>query len=107
MDPLRGEVWDVHFPGPMADHPAIVLTVNAVGHKLSALTVVLITGSEGPASTHVRLDRDAGLTGHDVSYVNVTDLHTLPKSKLRKKRGLMHPAEMGKVEDAVRVYLGL
>lgn len=107
MDPLRGEIWDVHFPGPAGNHPAVVLTVNAVGQRLSSLTVVLITGTDGPPSTHVRLDRDAGLTGHDVSYVNVTDLQTPPKSKLRKKRGLLHPAEMAKVEEAVRAYLGL
>ena len=104
---MRGEVWDVQFPGPVGAHPAVVLTVNALGQKLSSLTVALITGNEGPASTHVRLDRDAGLTGHDVSYVNATDLHTPPKGKLRKKRGRLHPAEMGKVEDAVRAYLGL
>ena len=107
MDALRGEVWDVHFPGPMGNHPAAVLTVNALGQRLSSLTVVLITGTEGPAATHVRLDRDAGLTGRDISYVNVTDLHSVPKSKLRKKRGLLHPAEMQLVEDAVRAYLGL
>lgn len=107
MEPMRGEVWDFQFPGPMGGHPAVVLTVNAVGQRLSSLTVVLITGTEGPPSTHVRLDRDAGLTGHDNSYVNVTDLHTLPKSKVRKKRGLLHPGEVANVEEAVRAYLGL
>jgi mRNA interferase MazF len=82
-------------------------TVNAVGQHLSALTVAVITGTEGPAPTHVRLDRDAGLTGHNVSYVNVADLHTLPKAKLRKQRGTLNRAELAKVEDAVRIYPGL
>jgi mRNA interferase MazF len=107
MDPMRGEVWDAQFPAGIGAHPVVVLTVNAVGQRLSTLTVVLITGTEGPPSTHMRLDRDAGLTGHIVSYVNVTDLHTLPKGKLRKQRGRLSTAELGKVEEAVRDYLGL
>jgi mRNA interferase MazF len=104
---MRGEVWDAQFPRGIGAHPVVVLTVNAVGQHLSALTVAVITGTEGPASTHVRLDRDAGLTGHDVSYVNAADLHTLPKGKLRKQWGRLNQAELAKVEEAVRVYLGL
>lgn len=55
----------------------------------------------------MRLDRDAGLTGHDVSYVNATDLHTLPKVKLRKQRGRPSLVELSQVEEAIRGYLGL
>ena len=55
----------------------------------------------------MRLDQEAGLTSHDVSYVNVTDLHTLPKGKLRKQRGRLSLAELSKVEGAIRAYLGL
>jgi mRNA interferase MazF len=104
---MRGEVWDAQFPRGIGAHPVVVLTVNAVGQHLSALTVAVVTGTEGPASTHVRLDRDAGLTGHDVSYVNATDLHTLPKGKLRKQRGRLNQGELAAVEEAVRIYLGL
>lgn len=104
---MRGEVWNALFPGAIGAHPVLVLTVNAIGQRLSALTVAVITGTEGPPSTHVALDGDAGLTGYDVSYVNVTDLHTVPRGKLRKQRGRLHPAELAKVEDAIRGYLGL
>lgn len=55
----------------------------------------------------MRLDHEAGLSGHDVRHVNVTDLHTLPKGKLRKQRGRLSLAELGKVEGAIRAYLGL
>jgi mRNA interferase MazF len=104
---MRGEVWDAQFPHGIGAHPVVVLTINVVGQHLSALTVAVITGTEGPPSTHVRLDRDAGLTGHDVSYVNAADLHTLPKGKLRKQRGRLSQAGLAKVERAVRIYLGL
>lgn len=64
MDPMRGEVWDAQLPRGIGAHPVLILTVNAVGQKLSTVTVAMITGTEGPPSTHVRLDHDAGLSGH-------------------------------------------
>jgi mRNA interferase MazF len=106
MEPLRGEVWDAHLPR-IGDHPVVVLTVNALIPRLSAATVAVITGTEGPPSTHVRIDRDAGLTGYDESYANATDLHTVDKARLHRRRGLLHPRELAGLEDAVRLYLGL
>ncbi len=106
MEPLRGEVWDAHLPR-VGDHPVVVLTVSALIGRLSAVTVAVITGTEGPSSTHVRIDRDAGLTGYDESYVNATDLHTVDKPRLHRRRGLLHPGEMDSLGDAIRLYLGL
>jgi mRNA interferase MazF len=106
VEPLRGEVWDAHLPR-VGDHPVVVLTVSALIGRLSAVTVAVITGTEGPPSTHVPTDRDAGLTGYDQSYVNATDLHTLDKPRLHRRRGLLHPGEMDSLEDAIRLYLGL
>lgn len=106
MEPLRGEVWEAHLPR-VGDHPVVVLTVNALTQRLSAVTVAVITGTEGPLSTHVPIDRDAGLTGYDESYVNATDLHTLDKPRLRRRRGVLHPAEMDRLEAAIRLCLGL
>jgi mRNA interferase MazF len=69
--------------------------------------VALIIGNEGPRNTHVPVDSDSGLTGYDVSYVNATDLHTVDKPRLHKRRGLLSPGEMATLEDAIRLYLGL
>lgn len=106
MDPLRGEVWDAQFPR-IGAHPAVVLTISSLIPKLSAVTVALVTGTEGPQVTHVRLGAEVGLSGHEVSYANATDLHTLPKAKLRRRRGVLHPAELTRLEQAARSYLGL
>jgi mRNA interferase MazF len=106
VEPLRGEVWNAHLPR-VGDHRVVVLSVNALIRRLSAVTVAVITSTEGPLSTHVPIDRDAGLTGHDVSYINATDLHTVDKPRLHRRRGLLHPGEMDRLEDAVRLYLGL
>jgi mRNA-degrading endonuclease toxin of MazEF toxin-antitoxin module len=66
-----------------------------------------VTGTEGSPQTHIPVDRDAGRTGYEVSYVNVTDLHSIGKSGLRHRRGRLHPRELARLEEAVRIYLGL
>jgi mRNA interferase MazF len=106
MDPLRGEVWDARIP-VAGEHPAVVLTINPMIGRLSAVTVAVITGTAGPAPTHVELGPEAGLTRHDISYANATDLHSVDRSRLRKRRGRLHPGEMQCLEEAIRTYVGL
>ncbi len=106
MDPLRGEVWDAHIPGAGV-HPVVVLTINPLLIRLSSVTVLVVTGTEGPAATHIPIGREAGLTRYDESYVNVTDVHTIAQAKLTKRRGALHPAELVRLEESLRVTLGL
>lgn len=105
--PLRGEVWDAHFPPPVGDHPVVVVTSNALISRMSAVTVAVVTGSEGPAVTHVPLDADAGVTRYAVSWANATDLHTVPRSRLRRRRGLLSAAELERLEGCLRAVLVL
>ncbi|MBT2908331.1 type II toxin-antitoxin system PemK/MazF family toxin [Streptomyces cellulosae] len=105
--PLRGEVWGCVLPTPIGPHPVVVLTVNRLAEPLSALTVAVITGTSGPASTHVPVGPDCGVTKYDESYVNCTDLHTVDKPRLRRRLGLLAPNELRSVEDRLRVILGL
>jgi mRNA interferase MazF len=71
------------------------------------VTVVVVTGSAGPPETHVALGTEAGLTGHDVSYANATDLHTLAAPRLHHWRGRLNALELARLEEAVRIHLGL
>lgn len=104
--PLRGEVWDAH-PPRIGAHPVVILSINELRRRLSAVSVVLVTGTDGPRSTHVPLGPDAGLDRYDESYANVTDLHTIPLAACRRRRGLLSPAELETIGDAVRTVLGL
>lgn len=88
-------------------HPAVVLSINALNDRLSHVTVVLVTGTSGPERTHVPLGHESGLTRYDVSYVNATDLHSVDRSRLRRRRGLLHRTELARVEAGVALYLGL
>lgn len=103
--PFRGDVWDVEFPR-IGDHPAVALTTNALRGRISSVTVVLITGTEGPSATHVELDSSVGLTRYPVSYANVTDVHTVPVARCRRFRGRLSDAEMAQLESALAVVLG-
>ncbi|MFJ9598709.1 MULTISPECIES: type II toxin-antitoxin system PemK/MazF family toxin [Actinomycetes] len=105
--PLRGEVWGCALPAPIGPHPVVVLTVNRIAEPLSAVTVAVITGTSGPASTHVPVGPDCGVTKYDESYVNCTDLHTVDKPRLRRRLGLLAPSELRNVEERLRVILGL
>ena len=106
MEQLRGEVWDARLP-LVGQHPAVILTVSSMIGRLGAVTVAVVTGTPGPEPTHIPLGAEAGLTRYDVSYANATDLHSVDKGRLRKRRGRLHPAEMQRLEEAVRTYLGL
>jgi mRNA interferase MazF len=91
----------------MGPHPVLVLTMNRLAEPLSAVTVALITGTAGPATTHVPVGPESGLTKYAESYVNCTDLHTVSKPRLRRRLGLLAATELTRVEDTLRLVLGL
>jgi mRNA interferase MazF len=81
------------------------VSVMVVG-RTGAVTAVLVTGTAGPTYTHIPLGADAGLTEYAESYANATDLHTIPKPRLHRRRGRLAGAEMASLERAARTYLG-
>jgi len=103
---MRGEIWEAHIPRA-GSHPVVILTVNALRPRLSSVTVAAITGTEGPRSTHVPVGADAGLTKYAESYVNATDIHTIPTASCRTRRGLLARVELMAVEEALKTSLGL
>jgi mRNA interferase MazF len=105
-EPLRGEVWEVRFPG-IGMHPALVLSVNALNSRLGHVAVIPITGTKGPEATHIPLTADAGLTRYDESYADITGLQPTARSRCRRRRGLVHPRELAHIEEQLRIYLGL
>lgn len=104
---MRGEVWDAHVRDAGGIHPFVVLTINPLIVRIGSLTAVLVTGTPGPETSHVPLGREVGLIEYEESFANATDLHTIPKSKFRRKRGRLRLAELRRLEEAVRTYLGL
>lgn len=85
----------------------VVMTSNGLIPRLSAVSVVIVTGTEGPIATHVPVDDEVGVSKYPVSWVNVTDLHTVPKARLRRRRGRLSPSQLHEVERCLRSTLDL
>lgn len=105
-EPLRGEVWDVAFPG-FGVHPAVVVSVNALNSRLGHVVVLPATGTAGPSLTHIPLGTDAGPTRYPESYVDITGVQAVARGRCRRRRGLLAPSELARIEGQLRVYLGL
>jgi mRNA interferase MazF len=89
------------------EHPAVVLSVNPINVRLGHVAVTPITGTPGPAATHVTLTADAGLTGHDESQADITGLQPVARCRFRRRRGVVVSSELAHLEERFRIYLGL
>ena len=69
--------------------------------------MVVISGTRGPSSTHITLDASAGLTKYDESFADITTLQPVDKYSLGWHRGRLTPAELARIEEQLRIYLGL
>ena len=90
----------------MVPHPAVVLTINRLGQKLSSLSVVLITGTDGPRTTHP-LGAEVGLTRYIESYACATEIHTVPINRFKHRRGRLSAQDLAALSSALKVVLGL
>ena len=66
-----------------------------------------VTGTPGPALTHLPLTAGVGLTRYDESYADITGLQPVARWRLVRRRGLLTQGELGHIENGVRTYLGL
>lgn len=88
-------------------HLAVVLSVSALNFQLGHVVVTPITGTEGPAYTHVPVTSEAGLAKYAVSYIDITVLMAVDRFDLVRHRGRLAPAELHRVAALLRTYLGL
>jgi mRNA interferase MazF len=109
--PRRGELWEVARGSPSTEHePAGVCAVlilsedrfNATGRA----AVLPITSKPRAVRTRVELwPPEAGLK--QVSYVVCERIRTLSLRRFRKPMGRVGSATMARVDNVVRIVLGL
>ena len=107
LTPRRGEVWLVSFnPGRGSEQrgirPAIVIQ-NDTGNIYASTTIVAAITStikEFPV-TVVLSAGEGGLKPH--SMVNLAQLLTIDKARLRKRLGSLGESTMQQVDEAIRV----
>lgn len=83
------------------------MSVNALNRRLGHVAVIPVTGTGGPASTQIPLDHDAGLTGYERSFADITALQPVDRTLLLGQRGRLAPSELNRLADQLRIYLGL
>jgi mRNA interferase MazF len=107
----RGEVWRVNFnPGRGSEQrwirPALILQ-NDVGNQYAATTIVaaITTTLKRYPVTVVLEAGEGGLKAH--SMVNLAQILTIDKRRLKERLGLVGAEAMEKVDQALSVSLAL
>jgi mRNA interferase MazF len=99
----RGDVYDADLPiGP---HPVVVVTRASAVPILRNVCVAVVTTTIRGVPTEVQVGVTEGLN-HD-SVVNCDDLATVSKATLVRHRGSLGPEATYRLDDALRVALGL
>lgn len=99
----RGDVYDAAVPG--GAHPAVIVTRDRAIPLLSNICVVAITSTIRDLPTEVPLGPSQGLSRDCVA--NCDNLFTIPRRALERRRGALGPAELHRLNDALRIALDL
>ena len=110
----RGEIWWAELPAPAGSgpgyrHPVLVVQDDAFNRSRIATVIVAIVTSNlvlARAPGNVELPR-RGTGLRRKSVVNVSQLITLDKRLLTRHLGRVPAAVLGRVEDGLRLVLGL
>lgn len=110
----RGEIWwaDLGQPlgsGPGYRHPVLVVSTNLFNDsRIATVVIVVITSNlrlaAAPGNVQVRPD-ETGLSRESV--VNVSQVLTLDKSRLTERVGHIAADGLARVEQGLRVVMGL
>jgi len=110
----RGEIYLCSFD-PTVGHeikktrPALVIQ-NDVGNQYSPLTIVAaITSTVSPVSYPVEVViKPTAATGLDVeSSIRLDQIRTVDRERLIRRLGVADPVTMAKVDEAIKISLGL
>jgi mRNA interferase MazF len=88
---LRGEVWFAATPG--GDRPVLVLTRDPVAERIANVVVAALTRTRRGLVSELELSaRRDGVPTDCV--VNFDNIHTLPRTALRRRIAALSPARM-------------
>jgi len=110
--PSRGEVWDVDL-NPVLGHekggrrPALVVTVDQFNRGPSGLVIVVpITSKDRSIRSHVPIETgEGGLKTR--SFAMCEAVRSISLERMTRRRGVVSPGTMEKVEYCLRVLLGI
>ena len=107
----RGEVWSA-AGGPdyaRKPRPVVIVQDDSFSETASITVCALTTTDIGPAEFRPPIEPDAR-SAHQEGEQHRQDadkITTLPRGKLRERLGRLSPADMGQLNRAMMVFLGL
>lgn len=101
--PQRGEVWLVDLGLAAIVRPCLVLSIPPEEDERALYTLVAHTTS----MRGTRLEVDAHARFLHSGVFDVQNILTVPGAKLVRKLGRLSASDLNRIEDVVRVWLGL
>jgi mRNA interferase MazF len=110
--PSRGDVWDLNFD-PTKGHkqagarPALIISVDIFNGGPAELVVAIpLTRTARAVRWHVPvIPPEGGMAGE--SFIQCENLRSVSKERLKRLRGRVSESTMERVEDRLRILLGL
>lgn len=112
VSPARGEIWEVDLNPTLGREqagrrPVLIVSDNALNSSPRGLVVVIpITGTARGLPTHVPVTPpEGGLTKPSV--IMTEQIRSVSKDRLGRRYGVVTQATMGRVDQILRIVLGL
>lgn len=110
--PVRGQVWLIDL-NPTRGHeqagtrPGLIVSVDPFNQTpLGLVVVVPITSKAKDSPLHVLINPPEGGLKH-ASFAKCEDVRSISRERLNESLGRVTPAVLRKVEDRLRLILGL
>src|ERR1044072_3293754 len=101
----RGDIWLINLGGKAGMRPALILTRQGVIAYLNKITVAEITSQGKGYPTEVAINQMGNLPKE--SYVQLDNIHTVPKTYFDRYIGTLDPDTMRTVSQKIILALGL
>lgn len=99
----RGEIWFAATPG--GDRPVLVLTRDPVADRIQSVVVAALTRTRRELVSELALTAIDDVLPTDC-VVNFDNLHTIPRSALRRRITALSDLRMGQACRALRDAVG-
>ncbi len=101
----RGEIWWAELPLPIGRRPALLLSRDSAYKVRTSVTVAMVTRTIRGIPVEVLLGPEDGMPTECA--VNLDNILTIPKSRLRQRITALPPTKMTAVAKAVIFALDL
>jgi mRNA interferase MazF len=99
----RGEIWFAATPG--GDRPVLILTRDPVADRIQAVVVAALTRTKRHLVSELELTAGSDGVPSDC-VVNFDNLHTLPRSVLRRRVSTLSPKRMAQACGVLKDAMG-